>query len=62
MRLPALLRFRFVGMAAYGEYGPGYIGTKIAYSQGGYETSDRASRVSEEVEGVLMRAMQQLLE
>src|SRR5262249_37715262 len=28
----------FVAMPAYGDYGPGYIGTKIAYSQGGYET------------------------
>src|ERR1700720_327294 len=25
-------------MAAYGDYGPGYIGTAIAYTQGGYET------------------------
>ncbi|MEX0819453.1 MAG: hypothetical protein WD070_07660, partial [Pirellulaceae bacterium] len=32
-----------VCMAAYGDYGPGYIGTEIAYGQGGYETSDRAS-------------------
>ncbi len=48
-------------MAAYGEYAPGYIGTKIAYSQGGYEASDRASRVSEDVEKVLMEAMRKLL-
>src|SRR5262249_49453932 len=27
-----------VMMAAYGDYGPGYIGTAAAYSQGGYET------------------------
>ncbi len=27
-----------VMMAAYGDYGPGYIGTAIAYTQGGYET------------------------
>lgn len=51
----------FVAMAAYGEYGPGYIGTKIAYSQGGYETSERASRVSKDVESVLMRGMRKLL-
>jgi hypothetical protein len=51
----------FVAMAAYGEYGPGYIGTKIAYSQGGYETSPTASSVSPEVEGVLMAAMEKLL-
>jgi len=33
-----------VCMAAYGDYGPGYIGTQIAYTQGGYETSPRASQ------------------
>lgn len=52
----------FVAMAAYGEYGPGYIGTEIAYSQGGYETSERASRVAPAVEQVLRQAMARLLE
>lgn len=53
----------FVCMAAYGDYGPGYIGTAIAYTQGGYETGDsRVSRVSARVEPVLMRAMKELLE
>ena len=52
---------QFVAMAAYGEYGPGYVCTKIAYSQGGYEPSDRASRVSPAVEEVLMTAMKKLL-
>jgi hypothetical protein len=42
----------FVAMAAYGEYGPEYIGTKIAYSQGGYETSN-VSHTAPEVEDVL---------
>ena len=51
----------FVAMAAYGDYGPGYIGTEIAYSQGGYETGP-VSRVAPEVESVLMNAMKQLLE
>ena len=51
----------FVAMAAYGEYAPGYIGTEIAYGQGGYETSDRASRVEPEVETVLMEAVEKLL-
>lgn len=51
----------FVAMAAYGDYAPGYIGTEIAYGQGGYETSERASRVAPEVEGVLMQAMRELL-
>ncbi|MBT6496278.1 MAG: hypothetical protein HOL01_17170 [Planctomycetaceae bacterium] len=51
----------FVCMAAYGDYGPGYIGTEIAYTQGGYETSQRASRVAPKVERVLMKAMAELL-
>lgn len=51
----------FVAMAAYGDYGPGYIGTKIAYSQGGYETG-RVSRVAPAVEGVLMEALRALLQ
>ncbi len=47
-------------MAAYGDYGPGYIGTAMAYSQGGYETGP-VSRVAPEVEAVLMGAMKELL-
>ena len=31
----------FVAMAAYGDYAPGYIGTEVAYPQGGYETGPR---------------------
>jgi hypothetical protein len=53
----------FVCVAAYGDYGPGYIGTAEAYSQGGYETGSesRASRVSPRVESVLSGAIQELL-
>src|SRR5690606_22091273 len=51
----------FVTMAAYGDLGPGYIGTAIAYEKGGYEVSDRASNVAPEVEGVLMKAIRELL-
>jgi hypothetical protein len=53
----------FVCMAAYGDYGPGYIGTAVAYTQGGYETgfSTPVSRVSPRVEAVLTEAMRQLL-
>lgn len=51
----------FVAMAAYGEYGPGYIGTEIAYSQGGYETGPNASLVAPSVENILMAAMRQIL-
>jgi hypothetical protein len=47
-------------MAAYGDYGPGYIGTAIAYTQGGYETGP-VSRVAPEVEEILMRAMAEVL-
>ncbi len=51
----------FVAMAAYGEYAPGYIGTEVAYGQGGYETSQRASHVVPSVEEVLMKAIRKLL-
>ena len=51
-----------VSMAAYGEYGPGYIGTEIAYSQGGYETSERASNVAPHTETILMDAVKKLLQ
>jgi hypothetical protein len=50
----------FVAMAAYGDYGPGYIGTEVAYTQGGYETGI-VSRVAPKVETVLMDAVRQLL-
>ena len=51
-----------VAMAAYGEYGPGYIGTAKAYEEGGYEASAIASDVAPEVEGVLTSAVRKLLE
>ena len=49
-----------VVMAAYGDYGPGYIGLAHSYTQGGYETGP-VSRVAPAVEGVLMSAMRELL-
>jgi hypothetical protein len=52
---------RFVAMAAYGDYAPWYIGTAIAYEQGGYETEPRSSNVAPEVESVLMDAIRTLL-
>ncbi len=53
----------FVCMAAYGDYGPGYIGTAEAYTQGGYETGPaRVSRVSSRVEQVLIDTIRSLLE
>jgi hypothetical protein len=53
---------RFVAMAAYGDYGPYYIGTTAAYSEGGYETEPRSSNVAPEVEPVLMSAIRRLLQ
>ena len=51
----------FVAMAAYGDYGPGYIGTEVAYPQGGYETGPSSSLVAPSVERVLMDAIKRLL-
>lgn len=51
-----------VALAAYGDYGPGYIGTTAAYPEGGYETGKGASNVAPEVEPVLMDAMKRLLQ
>lgn len=50
-----------VCMAAYGDYGTGYIGTEIAYSQGGYETQPSSSNTAPQVERVLMDGMRALL-
>lgn len=50
----------FVCTAGYGDYGPGYIGTSIAYGQGGYETSV-VSRTAPEVEATLLTAIRKLL-
>jgi hypothetical protein len=47
--------------AAYEEYGPGYLCTEIAYSQGGYESSERASLVSPEIEQVLLSSISEVL-
>jgi len=51
-----------VCMAAYGDYGTGYIGTEIAYAQGGYETQPKSSNVGPQVEQVLMDGIRRLLE
>lgn len=52
---------RFVTVAAYGNYAPWYIGTAIAYEQGGYETSPEASNVAPEVEAVLLTAIRKVV-
>jgi hypothetical protein len=57
----AMRRDLHVSMAAYGDYGPGYIGTAVAYGEGGYETSPGASGVDPKAEEMLMAAMERLL-
>ncbi|MBY0507225.1 MAG: hypothetical protein K2X03_25140 [Bryobacteraceae bacterium] len=49
-----------VAMAAYGDYGPMYIGTRKSYREGGYETGI-VSRVAPQVEEVLLGAMREVL-
>jgi hypothetical protein len=51
----------FVAVAAYGDYAPGYIGTEVAYSEGGYETLPSSSLVAPGVERVLTAAIRRLL-
>ena len=51
-----------VAVAAYGDYGPGYIGSTCAYEQGGYEVGPTSSNVAPHVEPVLLDAMKSLLE
>ena len=48
-----------VSMAAYGDYGPFYIGTKEAYSQGGYEIV--TSPVTQDSEEILLKTIRKLL-
>jgi len=51
----------FVAVAGYGDYAPWYIGTAVAYEQGGYETSPSASNVGPEAEAILSAAIGKLL-
>lgn len=51
---------RTVAVAAYGDGGPGYIGTRAAYPKGGYEVG--ASNVAPGVEDALVPAMRTLLD
>ena len=50
-----------VMMAAYGDYGPGYIGTERSYTEGGYETLPTSSSVDPSVEPLLLETLEQLL-
>ena len=52
---------RFTAVAAYGDYGTGYICLKEHYTQGGYEASPRASRVAPETEGELKAAIRKVV-
>ena len=51
-----------VMLAAYGDYGPGYIGTAAAYGEGGYEVLPTSSFVGPEAEAPLLAAIRTLLE
>jgi hypothetical protein len=53
-------RGEMVAMAAYGDYGPMYIGTAKAYPEGGYETS-AVSRVSPGAEEMLLEAQRRVM-
>jgi len=50
----------FVSMAGYGDYGPNYICTDIAYKQGGYEAG-KASAVAPGTEKIIRDAIKKLL-
>jgi hypothetical protein len=50
-----------VCLAAYGDYSPFYIGTEVAYSQGGYETEPRSTHVAPGVEKVLLAGIREPL-
>jgi len=52
----------FVCVAAYADYGPGYIGTACAYSEGGYETEVDSAHCGPEVEALLMDGIRKLVE
>jgi len=51
-----------VCLAAYGDLGIGYVGTKKSYEQGGYECSTEIAKVAPEVEEVLLNAMREILD
>jgi len=50
----------FVAVAAYGDYAPAYVGTAVAYEEGGYETQTDSSNVAP-AETVLLSAIDKLL-
>lgn len=50
---------KFIAMAAYGDYGPFYIGTRKAYEAGGYEID--SSPITADVEEYLLSAIEKLI-
>lgn len=52
---------QFTAVAAYGDYGTGYICLEEHYREGGYEASERASRVSPKTEPILKSAIRDVL-
>lgn len=57
----ALQPDRFTAVAAYGDYGTGYICLEAHYAEGGYEASARASRVSPTTEAILKAGIRDAL-
>ncbi|HWB01557.1 MAG TPA: hypothetical protein VG796_00950 [Verrucomicrobiales bacterium] len=51
-----------IAMAAYGDYGPAYIGTEVSYAEGGYETRPTSSFVAPKVEAVITEGIRNLLQ
>ena len=49
-------------VAAYGQYGPGYIGTAAAYGEGGYEVAPGSTSVDARAEPLLKGAIERLLQ
>jgi hypothetical protein len=50
-----------VAVAAYGDYGPAYIGTAASYPEGGYETQPGSSFVDPSAEAILLEAMRKVV-
>jgi hypothetical protein len=50
-----------VCMAAYGEYGTSYIGTKKSYFEGGYETGPKVTKVAEDSEPLIKECIDRLM-
>ncbi|MCF6287202.1 MAG: hypothetical protein L3K26_18765 [Candidatus Hydrogenedentes bacterium] len=51
-----------VCVAAYGDGGPGYIGTEVSYGEGGYETRIYVAQCGGKVEQVLLKGIRDLVE